>query len=280
MHVEQFVMAYGVEQDRLRAILPEGFSSLRPVLRINAEIRDEKTGYLEFNTAVQKGDLRGWLNIGFWDDVPFAREGKTIRFCADFLEIEFTGVGIAGGCPAEKDNASCFFLHPAERLVLPERITASKEFCDCRFRWRFTPEDAHGVSLGKTLPAVPSDVQTVYPKEPFTARNAANIPCTQVLGTYMVKGVYMAADHTDINPNNTKLSAYTAYVGNTVNECEEYVWRRMETFRRTCGEPTGPMMRSTFRTLHEADKQRMAAEFLQKMHWDQRLPQIDFDDPG
>ena len=46
MHVEQFVMAYGVEQDRLRAILPEGFSSLRPVLRINAEIRDGKTGYL------------------------------------------------------------------------------------------------------------------------------------------------------------------------------------------------------------------------------------------
>ena len=156
MHVEQFVMAYGVEQDRLRAILPEGFSSLRPVLRINAEIRDGKTGYLEFNTAVQKGDLRGWLNIGFWDDVPFAREGKTIRFCADFLEIEFTGVGIASGCPAEKDNASCFFLHPAERLVPPERITASKAFCDCLFRWRFTPEDAHGVSLGKTPPTSPA----------------------------------------------------------------------------------------------------------------------------
>lgn len=226
MHVEQFVMAYGVEQDRLRAILPEGFSSLRPVLRINAEIRDGKTGYLEFNTAMQKGDLRGWLNIGFRDDVPFAREGKAIRFCADFLEIEFTGV-----------------------------------------------------SLGKTLPAVLSDVQTVYPKEPFTARNAANIPCTQVLGSYMVKGVCMAADHTDINPNNTKLSAYTAYVGNTVNECEEYVWRRMETFRRTFGAPTEPPHRSTFRTLHEADKQRMAAEFLQKMHWDQRLPQAGIDDP-
>ena len=226
MHVEQFVMAYGVEQDRLRAILPEGFSSLRPVLRINAEIRDGKTGYLEFNTAVQKGDLRGWLNIGFRDDVPFAREGKTIRFCADFLEIEFTGV-----------------------------------------------------SLGKTLPAVPSDVQTVYPKEPFTARNAANIPCTQVLGTYMVKGVYMAADHTDINPNNTKLSAYTIYVGNTVNECEEYVWRRMETFRRTFGDPTEPPHRSTFRTPHEADKRKMIMEFLQKMHWDQRLPQVGIDDP-
>lgn len=38
MTVEQFVMAYGAEQDRLRALLPEGFASLRPVLRINAEM--------------------------------------------------------------------------------------------------------------------------------------------------------------------------------------------------------------------------------------------------
>lgn len=44
MTVEQFVMAYGAEQDRLRALLPEGFASLRPVLRINAEVRDGKRG--------------------------------------------------------------------------------------------------------------------------------------------------------------------------------------------------------------------------------------------
>ena len=37
MKVQQFVMAYGAEQDRLRALLPEGFSSLRPVLRVTAE---------------------------------------------------------------------------------------------------------------------------------------------------------------------------------------------------------------------------------------------------
>ena len=35
-------MAYGAEHDRIRAILPDGFTSIRPVLRINAEIRDEK----------------------------------------------------------------------------------------------------------------------------------------------------------------------------------------------------------------------------------------------
>lgn len=49
MQIEQFVMAYSVEQDRLRALLPEGFLSLRPVLRINAEIRGGQTGYLELN---------------------------------------------------------------------------------------------------------------------------------------------------------------------------------------------------------------------------------------
>ena len=49
-------------------------------------------------------------------------------------------------------------------LVPAEKITANKEFCDCEFAWRFAGGE-HGVSLGKTLPA---------------------IPCTQVLGAYRV----------------------------------------------------------------------------------------------
>lgn len=186
MQIEQFVMAYGVEQDRLRAILPEGFSSLRPVLRINAEIRDGKTGYLEFNTAVEKDGKRGWLNIGFWDDVPFTREGKTVTFCPPFLTIRFTGVGIAGSCPAEKDNAGCFFPGRPDGLRPPETITSNKEFCDCEFGWQFSGADAHGVSIGKTLPAYPTEPETVYPREAFTVQNAAKIPCRQVLGTYQV----------------------------------------------------------------------------------------------
>ena len=53
-YVTQFVMAYHAEQDRPRALLPEGFESLRPVLRINAEIRRGRkdTIYLELNTPV------------------------------------------------------------------------------------------------------------------------------------------------------------------------------------------------------------------------------------
>ena len=56
MKVEQFVMVYEVGQDRLRALLPNDFHSLRPVLRINAT-------YMELNTAVGGYGKRGWLNI-------------------------------------------------------------------------------------------------------------------------------------------------------------------------------------------------------------------------
>lgn len=109
MQIEQFVMAYEAEQDRLRALLPEGFVSLRPVLRINAEIRNGNEGYVEFNTPVERDGVRGWLNIGFWKGVPFAKQGSITVFQTDFLKIQFTGTGIEGGCPAEKDDAGCFF---------------------------------------------------------------------------------------------------------------------------------------------------------------------------
>lgn len=122
MQVEQYVMAYGIEQDRIRAIIPEGFVSLRPVLRINAEIQDNSNGYLEFNTPVEKDGNRGWLNIGYWNEVQL----------------------------------------------------------------KFTEKDAHGVSIGKTLPAYPQEPETTYPRDTFTAENAAKIPCRQVLGTYKV----------------------------------------------------------------------------------------------
>ena len=52
IRVEQYVMAYSAEQDRIRAVLPEDCESLRPVLRINAEIRDGAEGDVELNTAV------------------------------------------------------------------------------------------------------------------------------------------------------------------------------------------------------------------------------------
>lgn len=187
MNVEQFVMAYEVEQDRLRAFLPAGFKSLRPVLRINAEVRDGRCGYAEFNTPVEKDGRKGWLNIDCWTDVPFAQHGKTTVFKTSFLEISFTGVGIEGSCPAEKDNAGCYFINAAEELRKPEKITANKEFCDCSFNWKFTEADACGKSMGKTLPAYPTEAKNIYPRVAFSAENAAKIPCIQVLGAYTIR---------------------------------------------------------------------------------------------
>ncbi len=186
MKIEQFVMAYGVEQDRLRAILPDGFASLRPVLRINAEIRDGKTAYLECNTAVERDGMKGWLNICFWSNVFFEKKSQRTTFRMDHLNIAFTRTGIEGGCPAEKDNDGCCFLSE-EALRPPEIITSQKEFCDCSFRWDFDGSGSFGESIGKTLPAIFTPGENNYPKLEFTAKNAAMIKCDQVLGSYVVE---------------------------------------------------------------------------------------------
>lgn len=190
MEVKQFVMAYKAEQDRLRAILPEEFSSLRPVLRINAEIRGDTIAYIEFNTAVQSGDVRGWLNIGNWDskkdNLSFIRDGNKTTFTLPFLKISFTAVGIKGNCPAEKDNDGCFFPEKTPSFQPAERIIENKEFCDCEFEWKFSKSDAHGVSTGKTLPAFYEDAKNKYEKQSLCVENAAAIPCESVLGAYVV----------------------------------------------------------------------------------------------
>lgn len=91
--------------------------------------------------------------------------------------------GLAGGCPAEQDNAGCFFRDGSFQAA--EHVTANKEFCDCAFAWQL-PGGASGVSIGRTLPALPTEVKTVYPRQACTVEHAAVIPCDQVLGTYKV----------------------------------------------------------------------------------------------
>lgn len=200
MKVEQFVMAYEAEQDRIRAMLPDGFISLRPVLRINTEIRqtdgrDEQI-YIEFNTPVESDGKRGWINIGHWEtpetDISCTREtGKNnsnsgrIAITTDFLRLTYAGTRLAGGCPAEKDNDGCFFINAEFRPA--EIISENKEFCDCEFAWTFSGCNAHGKSTGKTLPAYNEKEQTCYERQAFTPENAAAIPCRQVLGSYIVR---------------------------------------------------------------------------------------------
>lgn len=194
MKVQQFVMAYKAEQDRLRAMLPEGFKSLRPVLRINAEIRGESGNeelYIEFNTPVEAEGKRGWLNIAHWETpvtgIVYKTEGSATTFETDFMTITYTGVGIEGGCPAEKDNDGCFFRGEDTGFRPKELIDSNREYCDCEFQWKFTENDGGGKSVGgKSVPAFMTEQVNEYEKQPLTAENAAAIPCEQVLGSYKV----------------------------------------------------------------------------------------------
>ena len=184
-------MAY-MEQDRIRAMLPEGFESLRPVLRINTEIRDERAVYAELNTPVEAEGRRGWLNIANWkstsgDDISFRREDATVTIASPFLELAYTGTGKRGGCPAEKDNEGCYYLGNDKEFRPVERIDREKEFCDCHFAWHFHEGDAAGASTGRTLPAAFQPLQNEYEHCALTAENAAKIPCRQVLGAYIVR---------------------------------------------------------------------------------------------
>ena len=185
--VEQFVMAYGVEHDRLRAIMPSGFQSLRPVIRINGEIRDNEELYVEVNVPIAVDGKRGWLNMAVLQGVSVTQDGNTTTFANDLLEISFTRVGIQGGCPAEKDNDGCFYLHGGEESFVPaEKIDSRKEFCDCSFRW-LTEDGTSGKSTGETLPAFPEEVTTQYAQEEFCIANGSQIPCKAVLGAYVVE---------------------------------------------------------------------------------------------
>ena len=192
VHVEQFVMAYLADQDRIRAMLPEGFQSLRPVLRINTEIRNGEVLYVELNTPVGCGARKGWLNIANWKSkhmpqLRFEREGKSVRITAPFLELTYTGTGIEGGCPAEHDNDGCFYVGNDIEFRPAETIGSNKEFCDCSFAWKFHEGDARGRSEGKTIPAQYQPPETAYPSCSLSAENAASIPCQQVLGAYVVR---------------------------------------------------------------------------------------------
>ena len=48
----------------------------------------------------------------------------------------------------------------------------------------------------------------------------------------------MASLIEDWNPNHLKSSDFNIYVGSSINECEEFVWRKMEDFKNRFGNPT------------------------------------------
>jgi len=89
MQATQFVMAHGVEQDRLRAILPEG---LPPCGRCFGSTgrSGEKKAFSNSGQPWKETGKGGWLSVGSFSNVPFEVIEKTAAFQGELLEIAFT----------------------------------------------------------------------------------------------------------------------------------------------------------------------------------------------
>ena len=120
MKVQQYVMAYEAEQDRLRALLPDGFVSLRPVLRINAEIRDGAGGYVELNTPVEKDNdgcffLEEGLRLRKTERIDSHKEFCDCTFRWSFAPGDAHGVSQGKTLPAYPTE--CRSAYPREELT-------------------------------------------------------------------------------------------------------------------------------------------------------------------
>lgn len=78
---------------------------------------------------------------------------------------------------------------------------------------------------------------------------------------------YMAHLGARINPNNLKSGDYSIYVGNTINECEEFVWRSMEDFKNQFGNPTQRGHHSVEKFLGPSKRIDFAKQMVRDLRW-------------
>lgn len=160
MKIRQYVMAYRADHEKIKELLPAGFESLRPVLRINVECYDgdDDWGYVEFNTPVAARGRRGWLNIAGWLEKP------------DYMHLEFVPSGKEGGCPHEDDNEGCFYWDYEcgdYSFLEAEQINENKEYCDCSLSWDLPPANA-------------------FYDDDERIRRFIKLPVEEILGAYVV----------------------------------------------------------------------------------------------
>jgi hypothetical protein len=78
---------------------------------------------------------------------------------------------------------------------------------------------------------------------------------------------YLATLKEDWNPNHFQASDFKTYVGNTINEVEEFVWRLMEDFKVKYGNPIEKGTQTTGRFLSNDEKNQAIKGFMQTMNW-------------
>jgi hypothetical protein len=78
---------------------------------------------------------------------------------------------------------------------------------------------------------------------------------------------YMASLENIWNPNRIKASDFTIYVGNSINECEEFVWRKMEDHKQKVGNPTGKADHQVHRFSRTGEIAELSRKLAREMSW-------------
>lgn len=80
-------------------------------------------------------------------------------------------------------------------------------------------------------------------------------------------GAYVTTLCEEINPNRIKPSDFTNYVGNSINECEEFVWRHMEDFKMEHGNPVGKAFYHSHKHVKTEEIAQSTKELVKKFNW-------------
>lgn len=78
---------------------------------------------------------------------------------------------------------------------------------------------------------------------------------------------YWTTSKEDYNPNHFKAGDFDIYVGNSINACDEYLWRIMEDFKTQYGIPKEKSIHSTNKSSKSNDWTEASREFIKKLHW-------------
>lgn len=78
---------------------------------------------------------------------------------------------------------------------------------------------------------------------------------------------YWTASKEAYNPNHLKVADFDIYVGNSINACDEYLWRIMEDFKNQYGNPKEKPVHFTNKFIKSNDYTEVSRELLKKLHW-------------
>lgn len=77
----------------------------------------------------------------------------------------------------------------------------------------------------------------------------------------------MASSKWATSPKHLKSADSDTYVGNSVNECEEFVWRKMDDFKRAYGVPVEKAQHFVNRILGEQERAAFIKRITGELSW-------------